>query len=344
MTERSRFFNSYGADTRAYNAAELAQVFSRFLRNGVIRDIGGNLAVSAGAGVSVSVADGEAIINGYWYENDAAKTVDLAAPDPANPRIDRIVLRLDLSSNVRLITAEAKTGVPAASPVAPALQQDGTIWEESLAQVRVPAGSGVPLQITDERAWAGINPVELLDMVVRSVAPANPASGNMRLYVKDGLLYLRNAAGQEVALVDVSTAQTLANKTLTAPTMSTPAVTTAIKMTQISTPAAPGAGLSFVYSKSDGRLYIRSGTGSEATVGELWLPADGPVQSSTTPNGSVTQFNIGAGVASSKVRVFVNGIMRRPTTDYSFSPGNSYVTFAWAPVSGDDVRMEYVPA
>jgi len=38
----------------------------------------------------------------------------------------------------------------------------------------------------------------------------------------------------------------------------------------------------------------------------------------------------------------VNGLLRRPTTDYTFTSGNSYVTFAWAPASGDDVRMDYV--
>jgi len=231
MAERSRFFNSYASDVREYSSGDMAEVFKRFLGNGVIRDVGNELAVSAGAGVSVNVATGEGMVQGYWYQNDAVKNIALASPDGTYDRIDRIMLRLDLSSPVRLITAEAKSGIPAANPTPPTLQQDGTIYEIGLAQVRVPAGSGTPLVITDER----------------------------------------------------------------------------VKVT---------------------------------TKGEEWQHA----QSSTTPNGSTTQFNIGSGVASSKVLVFVNGLLRRPSTDYSFTPGNDYITFdqGWTPQTGDDVRMEYV--
>lgn len=107
---------------------------------------------------------------------------------------------------------------------------------------------------------------------------------------------------------------------------------------QGSAPAAPKAGRQRVYFGTDHKGYSKGSDGTVSSLGETWQHA----QSSTTPNGSRTQFNIGSGVASSKVRVFVNGLLRRPTTDYSFTSGNSYVTFAWAPASGDDVRMDYV--
>lgn len=228
MTEYYRFFDSYGADTRQYTSGDTSEVLKRVRPNGVIPGVLNELAVTAGAGVSVNVGTGEYWINGRWYRNDASKNIALATPDATYSRIDRIIVKLDLSSAIRTIIATNKTGIPAASPVPPTLQQDGTIWEESLAQVLVPAGSGTPLTITNER------------------------------------------------------------------TMS--------------------------------------------RQGELWQHA----QSSTTPNGSTTQFNIGSGVASSKVRVYVNGLLRRPTTDYTFTSGNSYVTFVWAPATGDDVRMDYV--
>lgn len=64
MAERSRFFNSYAADVREYSSGDFAEVFKRFLANGVIRDVANELAVSAGAGVSVNVATGEGMVQG----------------------------------------------------------------------------------------------------------------------------------------------------------------------------------------------------------------------------------------------------------------------------------------
>ncbi len=150
MTERSRFFNSYGADVRQYSAADFAQVFARFLKNGVIKGAGNELAVTAGSGVQVLVDTGEGMVQGYWYQNDASKPINLAAADPTNPRVDLIVMRLDLQAAARTVTVVAKAGVPAGSPSAPALQQDSSIWEEALAQVRVAAVTGA-LTITDAR-------------------------------------------------------------------------------------------------------------------------------------------------------------------------------------------------
>jgi hypothetical protein len=97
---------------------------------------------------------------------------------------------------------------------------------------------------------------------------------------------------------------------------------------------------------NDTAKFLRGDATWAAPSGELWLPADGPAVSGTTPNGTETAFHIAgnasAGVASSKVRVYVNGLLRRPTTDYTFSAGGSTVTFIWAPQEGDDVRMDYV--
>ena len=46
------------------------------------------------------------------------------------------------------------------------------------------------------------------------------------------------------------------------------AIENAITLTQISTPSAPGAGLTSVYAKTDGALYVRSGaSGAESPIG-----------------------------------------------------------------------------
>ena len=46
------------------------------------------------------------------------------------------------------------------------------------------------------------------------------------------------------------------------------AIENAITLTQVGTPSAPGAGLTSVYAKSDGALYVRSGaSGAESPIG-----------------------------------------------------------------------------
>lgn len=105
-------------------------------------------------------------------------------------------------------------------------------------------------------------------------------------------------------------------------------------------PAAGNPGQ--LYVATDGpTLYIDNGSGwTPAGQGETEVTAT----SNTVPNGTVTMFNIGSGVSAKKVLVFVNGLLREPTTDYDFSVGGTYVTFAWTPQSGDKIQMTYVPA
>ncbi|MES2405559.1 MAG: hypothetical protein V4567_14660, partial [Pseudomonadota bacterium] len=50
-----------------------------------------------------------------------------------NPRIDRVVLRADFVNNN--IVLDVLQGTPAVSPAAPALTQNTSIWEISLAQM-----------------------------------------------------------------------------------------------------------------------------------------------------------------------------------------------------------------
>ena len=152
MAEWSSFFNSFEGDRR-YTAAEFVEYFASFIGNGVFW--GGNyLKVDAVTGMDVQVNVGKAFINGYYYSNrDAAKRLTLGPAHATLPRIDRVVLRLDLSQGGRAITAVVKPGTPAATPAAPGLQRDNAAWELGLADVRVNAGAVSVLQsnITDLR-------------------------------------------------------------------------------------------------------------------------------------------------------------------------------------------------
>ena len=157
--EESRFFDSVENDN-SYYADDFAEFFRMFLKDGVWQ-MGDNLAVSPGNGLSVVVGYGAAMVQGYGYwlkdDNSGEKQLNLVGAS-AQPRIDRIVLRLDTSLQTRKVLLAVLTGEAAAQPMAPSLTRNGNIYELSLAQVRVGANalSILPEQIVDERADASL--------------------------------------------------------------------------------------------------------------------------------------------------------------------------------------------
>lgn len=151
------FFDAVSGD-RSYDATAFAALLRALVqRDGVVYGYGGGLAVAATdpASMNITVATGAAFVQGRMFEvHTAGETLAIGAADPTNPRIDRVVVKLDNSSGVRSVTLAVKAGTPAASPEPPALQRDGTVWELSLAQVYVAAGATSidADDITDERS------------------------------------------------------------------------------------------------------------------------------------------------------------------------------------------------
>jgi hypothetical protein len=134
--------------------------FSQFFRNlgrGVAGAPGGTaLEVTQGfTGLTVDVDEGQAMVIGHYYINTAKETLTLATADNDDDRIDTIILRLDDDANS--IVLAVKTGTPATNPVPPTLVQTDPygIYEYALANVLVPAQSGVPGTITDRRDFIG---------------------------------------------------------------------------------------------------------------------------------------------------------------------------------------------
>ena len=148
--EKSSFFNSVSGD-RVYRAEEWAEYFASFIGNGVFPVPPTSLQVVAGSGMAVAVKTGKAWINGYFYYNTSDLPVTLATADGVLNRIDRIVVRWDLTE--RKISVAVKSSTPATSPVAPALQRDADAYELCLADVLVGAGVTAISQanITDRR-------------------------------------------------------------------------------------------------------------------------------------------------------------------------------------------------
>ena len=147
MSESSGFFVSQGGD-RKYTPDWLAKYIKALVTTGVYSD---ECGVTAGTGMSVSVAAGRAWIEGYLYLLDTAKTLTIANADASNERRDIVVLRLDLTA--RTITVQVVTGTPAAQPVAPAITRNADVYELELAEISVPAGTSSITQalITDKR-------------------------------------------------------------------------------------------------------------------------------------------------------------------------------------------------
>lgn len=134
---------------RASNSEDLARWFAAFFTNGIFATSGFAVTVS---GLTVSVAPGDCLINGrYGYEKET-RTFTLAGGG-TQPRIDSIVLRLDLSLGTRSIDLYLKTGTAAASPAAPSLTRDDVTWELGIANIRVEASQVAVSQsaVTDTR-------------------------------------------------------------------------------------------------------------------------------------------------------------------------------------------------
>ena len=117
--EKSSFFNSVSGD-RKYKAEDWASYFGSFIGNGVFPVPSTGLQVVAGSGMQVTVKAGKAWINGYFYNNTSDLSLTLATADGVLNRIDRIVVRWDLTN--RVISVKAKSSSYSASPTAPAVE------------------------------------------------------------------------------------------------------------------------------------------------------------------------------------------------------------------------------
>jgi microcystin-dependent protein len=142
-------------DSTNYTQALIAEIFASLISDGYASGLA--VSATAPASMAVSVALGRAFIQGFWYKSDAANVLTIAAADPANPRIDRIVIRLE-TGGAKQVTARVLTGTPAGSPSAPALTQTAAVWEISLAQIAVAAAASsiVAGNITDERGSSAV--------------------------------------------------------------------------------------------------------------------------------------------------------------------------------------------
>jgi hypothetical protein len=142
---------------------------------GIVRSVLNELQVYADStGMQVKVRAGAALIKGIYFESDAEVVLPISASDATNPRIDRVIVRLDLATeNVELVILQ---GVPAVSPTAPAVTRNATRWEVPLANVTVSANvvTIAADKIDDTRPHTGVTvPYFTLSKGAVNVASAN---------------------------------------------------------------------------------------------------------------------------------------------------------------------------
>lgn len=132
------------------------------MQNGVTSHAGGGLKVTApGTGMTTQIGAGGCLINGYLFvlEDDGGgvKSFTHGAAGSAD-RWDRIVARLDTTTDARKITLEVKEGMPGADPAPPELSRSGNVYELSLAKVKIRAGaeSIEAADVVDERGDASV--------------------------------------------------------------------------------------------------------------------------------------------------------------------------------------------
>jgi hypothetical protein len=108
--------------------------------SGTLLGFGLDVTAQAVPNMSVNVAQGGAVINGYWAQESAStNTLSITSNASGNPRIDTVVLHLDTS--LQTVVLQANAGTPGATPAPPALTQSGTIWEIPLADIAVASGA-----------------------------------------------------------------------------------------------------------------------------------------------------------------------------------------------------------
>lgn len=144
-------YNSQDRD-RAINAETYRRLLSKYFTTGVFPNPSTQFQVFAATGMNLIVKAGSANIEGVYVEMESDDSVAIETAS-SQPRIDRVILKRDDSTEVRATTLVVKKGTPASNPQAPALERTETIYEIALADVMVDAGTTSIAQsnITDVR-------------------------------------------------------------------------------------------------------------------------------------------------------------------------------------------------
>jgi hypothetical protein len=122
--------------------------------SGVIRGFGsGMLCFGDSSGMQVKVNTGECYMRGHFGSVTSQKVLPIGSNSSGNPRVDIAVIRCHFADNN--IVVDIVQGTPAASPVAPTVTQNTTMWETKLADIAVANGAATitAANVTDQRVY-----------------------------------------------------------------------------------------------------------------------------------------------------------------------------------------------
>ena len=127
----------YPIGDRAISSSDLADIDREIYSDGIISTAAGSGAyyqVTADGGMNLVVQPGKCFIRGRRASTPTNTIITVDDADNLMNRVDRVVLRLDLSTEVRDVVVAVKRGDTS-------LTRTSSIWELGLADVRVDSGT-----------------------------------------------------------------------------------------------------------------------------------------------------------------------------------------------------------